>query len=219
MKAIVKRILSPLLQKASAHYLKKRRKYAYRGVSVWVEPTVFPPFITISTKLLLQFLDPMDLRGKKVLELGCGCGIISIVAAKNGAMVTATDINEVALEALRKNASDNGVSPDILHSDLFESLDGNSFDVIVINPPYYPKAPQSMAENAWFCGEDFEYFEKLFAQLPAFLAAQTYMILSDDCDLVRIQTIAAKNKIEFQLAQEKKVVTETNYIFRLLASE
>lgn len=220
MKAIIKRIISPLLQKASAQYLKKRRKYSYRGVSVWVEPTVFPPFLTISTKLLLQFMETLDLKNKKVLELGCGCGIISILAAKNGARVTAVDINQTAVDALRKNAFDNNVSIDILYSDLFANLNGKKFDFIIVNPPYYPKAPQSIGEKAWFCGENFEYFEHLFAQLPVFLPeSETYMILSEDCDVPRIKAIAQKNGIAFDLVQEKKVVAETNCIFEIFLAK
>ncbi|HMI07934.1 MAG TPA: methyltransferase [Flavobacterium sp.] len=217
MKALIKRIISPVLQKVSAFYLKKRRKYTYKNISVWVEPTVFPPFITISTKLLLQFIETLALKDKKFLELGCGCGIISILAAQKGAAVTATDINVIALEALEKNASSNTVSIEIVHSDLFENLAEKSFDVMVINPPYYPKTPHSVAENAWFCGENFEYFEALFAQLPKFTTSENeiYMILSENCELQKIKAIALKNEMAFELVLEKKVASETNYIFRI----
>jgi len=100
---------------------------------------------------------------------------------------------------------------------LFENLKGKSFDVIIINPPYYPKNPNSIGENAWFCGENFEYFEKLFSQLPDFITTENkiYMILSEDCELERIKAIALKNKITFELVMEKKVIAEKNYIFKL----
>lgn len=218
MRAIIKKILSPFLQKAQAAYLTKPRKYTYKDISVMVEPTVFPPFITISTKLLLEFIEPMDLKGKKFLELGCGCGIISILAAKKGAAVTATDINEVALSALEKNAADNQVQMEIRHSDLFGNLLGQPFDCIIINPPYYPKSPTSIAENAWFCGENFEYFERLFQQLATYSNAETYMILSEDCQLDTIKAIALKHGMAFIVASEKKVAGERNYIFKIAAS-
>jgi release factor glutamine methyltransferase len=217
MKAIIKRILSPILQKSSAVYLNKRRKYTYKNISVWVEPTVFPPFITISTKLLLEFIDTLSLKDKTVLELGCGCGILSILAAQKGAAITATDINVVALSALHQNTIDNKVTMSILQSDLFEKLQGSTFDYIIINPPYYPKNPVSIAEKAWFCGENFEYFEKLFQQLPSYLNTTnaTYMILSEDCELEKIKAIALQNDIAFYLILEKKVAMESNYIFEL----
>ncbi|GEP49663.1 hypothetical protein FNO01nite_03350 [Flavobacterium noncentrifugens] len=218
MKAIIKRIISPLLQRASRVYLAKARRYSYKNISVLVEPTVFPPFITISTKLLLEFVETLPLKGKTFLELGCGCGIISILAAQKGATATATDINQIALDALQKNAAENGVSLEILHSDLFDNLVNRTFDFIVINPPYYTKAPKNIGENAWFCGENFEYFENLFRQLPDFLHPEnaTYMILSEDCEIEKIKAIALKNEMAFEWISEQKVLAEKNFIFRIV---
>lgn len=218
MKAIIKRIISPLLQRASSVYLAKARRYSYQNISVLVEPTVFPPFLTISTKLLLEFVETLPLKGKTFLELGCGCGIISILASQKNALVTSTDINDIALNALPKNAAENGVSLEILYSDLFENLGNRAFDFIVINPPYYPKTPKTIAENAWFCGENFEYFEKLFIQLPFFLHSKSaiYMILSEDCEIEKIKAIALTNEMAFELVSEQKVLAEKNFIFRIV---
>lgn len=217
MKKLIKKITSPFLKKASAIYLSKPRKYKYKDLSVWVEPSVFPPFITISTKLLLEFIETLPLKEKSFLELGCGCGIISILAAKKGAGVTATDINTVALHALEKNAKKNQVSLTILSSDLFQNLQNKTFDYIIINPPYYPKDPDSMAEKAWFCGENFEYFEKLFYQLPDFITKtnEVYMILSEDCKTDIIFAIAEKNNLSVKCILEKTVFKEINYIYKI----
>ena len=199
-------------------YLSKRRKYRYKDVWVWVEPTVFPPFITISTKLLLEFIETLPLKGKTLLELGCGCGIISVWAAKKEAIVTATDINEIALKSLKENAAENNVLLSILASDLFENLNGKTFDFIIINPPYYSKNPTNIAENAWFCGENFEYFERLFMSLPNFSNTlnKIYMILSEDCELEKIKSIALKNDMALKLVLEKTVAGEKNYIFSIV---
>jgi len=206
-----------LLQKASAYYLLKPRKYKYKDIWVWVEPTVFPPFLTISTKILLEFSETLSLEGKTFLELGCGCGIISIYSAKNGALVTATDINPIALDALTKNATRNEVALEIIESNLFDELQTKTFDFIFINPPYYPKEPKSVAEMAWFCGEGFEYFEKLFLQLPKFSSHNNkiYMILSEDCQLEKIKAIALKNDMAFELVFEKKVLGEAHFLYQL----
>jgi predicted nicotinamide N-methyase len=50
-----------------------------------------------------------DLKGLRVVELGCGLGLPSLVAAARGANVTATDWAEDAVELLRKNATRNGL--------------------------------------------------------------------------------------------------------------
>ncbi len=220
MRSTIKKILDPFIKKIHAFWLKKPRRYSYKNTHVTVVPGVFPPFLTFSTKILLDFVDGIPLKGKTFLELGCGCGIISIVAAKKGAWVTASDINETALEMLRKNAGENYVALEIVYSDLFENLTGKAFDYIFINPPYYPREPKNVAENAWYCGENFDYFEKLFPQLAWFINPGNcvYMILSQDCDLRKIESIAAKSRIHFGLALEKKTAGERNFIFRLTVS-
>ena len=48
-----------------------------------------------------------DVRGLKVVELGCGLGVPSLVAAAGGAQVTATDWAHEAIELLRENAARN----------------------------------------------------------------------------------------------------------------
>jgi len=50
-----------------------------------------------------------DVRGLKVVELGCGLGVPSLVAAAGGAQVTATDWANEAIELLRENAARNGL--------------------------------------------------------------------------------------------------------------
>jgi predicted nicotinamide N-methyase len=51
-----------------------------------------------------------DVDGLRVVELGCGLGVPSLVAAARGAEVTATDWSEDAIELLRANAERNGLS-------------------------------------------------------------------------------------------------------------
>ena len=139
------------------------------------------------------------------------------MAAKKGANVTASDVNQIALDFLKKNASKNNLKLKIIHSDLFDNLKNQAFDYIIINPPYYPKKAKNIKEQAWFCGENFEYFEKLFRQLPNYLSAENhcFMILSQDCEIEKIKAIALKNAIAFELVSERKRLVETNYIFKI----
>jgi ubiquinone/menaquinone biosynthesis C-methylase UbiE len=50
-----------------------------------------------------------DVRGKKILELGCGAGEASVYFAKKGAEVVATDISSGMLEVVKKVADKHGV--------------------------------------------------------------------------------------------------------------
>src|SRR6185436_6799030 len=107
-----------------------------------------------STHMLLKYLKKLPLEKKLFLELGCGSGLISIYAAKKGAMVTATDINETALLFLAKNSRFNNTALRIIKSDLFHDISEQAFDIIAINPPYYKKQPLSARDYAWHCGEN-----------------------------------------------------------------
>ena len=72
-----------------------------------------------------------------VLEVGCGSGFLSIVAAKLGGKVTSADINPIAAAAAKQNALQNKASLKVLISNLFSNITGK-FDLIIFNPPYLP---------------------------------------------------------------------------------
>jgi ribosomal protein L11 methyltransferase len=64
-----------------------------------------------TTALCLTWLDGAVLTGRRVLDYGCGSGILAIAAARLGAAdVTAVDHDPQALEATRDNATKNGVA-------------------------------------------------------------------------------------------------------------
>jgi predicted nicotinamide N-methyase len=58
---------------------------------------------------LARELDAMELRGLRVVELGCGLAVPSIAAARAGADVLATDSDAEALELVAENAQANDV--------------------------------------------------------------------------------------------------------------
>lgn len=217
MRDFIKKITHPFLRRWAKFYFSKPRKYRYKDIDGIVLPDVFHPQLTLSTNILLNYLWNKNLVKKSFLELGCGTGLITTLAAKKGANTLATDINPKALENATLNAKRNGVSIATLFSNLFDKIPPQVFDYVVINPPYYPKAPQNDAERAWFCGENFEYFIKLFAQLNAYLntESQVFMILSEDCKLEHIQSIAKQERFQFQEVHRIRKMKEWNFIFRI----
>ena len=58
---------------------------------------------------LARAVASLDLEGKRVLELGCGLALPSIVAARGGARVLATDWSPDALAFARRNGRRNGL--------------------------------------------------------------------------------------------------------------
>ena len=68
----------------------------------------------------------IDLPGRRVIELGCGLGLPSILAARLGAQVTATDFHPETGEWLLHNAALNNVALDYAQLDWNVFLDGRS---------------------------------------------------------------------------------------------
>ncbi len=217
MRITIKRLLGPCLKFGAKLYFSKPRRYNFKNIKGVVQPGVFYPHLTISTKVLLKQLDLLDLKNMSFLELGSGSGIISVLAAKKGAKVLSTDINTNAIENTIINAKRNQVEIETLESDLFDKIDNQIFDWIVINPPYYPKAPASVEERAWFCGKDFEYFKKLFQQIHAYFGdkSSVWMILSEDCEMDKIANLALEHELNMQQIHYEKVWGEGNSIFQL----
>ncbi|MEM4713453.1 MAG: class I SAM-dependent methyltransferase [Candidatus Bathyarchaeia archaeon] len=98
------------------------------------------------------------LEGERVLDMGTGCGILGIIAAKKALQVVAIDINPAAVRCAKENAKLNGVADTMLfiQGDLFTPLKAEEkFDLILFNAPYLPTEPfegKTLIERAWVGG-------------------------------------------------------------------
>jgi release factor glutamine methyltransferase len=217
MKAALKHIVAHTYKPLLIKYLSKTRMYKWGGIKLEIPPQVFHPGFFFSTQLLLQYINRLPLQNKNLLELGAGSGLIAMYAAKQGAVVTATDINPIAIKYLHSNSVQNNVSLEIIRSDLFTDIPNHSFDIIAINPPYYKKQPVTLQDFAWFCGENGQYFSGLFSQLAGYIhdKTETIMVLCDGCDIAMIETAAARNGFELQLVLTKQNMLEKNFIYKI----
>lgn len=221
MKAALRHIVAHTYKPLLIKYLSKIRIYKYEDIQLEISPHVFHPGFFFSTKLLLKYIKQLPLRGQRFLEPGCGSGLISIYAAGKGAIVTATDINPVAIEFLQKNSRMNQVGLTIIHSDLFRNIPIQQFDIIAINPPYYKKQPQTFRDYAWHCGENGEYFETLFNELKNYIhrGSEVYMVLFDGCDIEMIENLAAENEFNLHCVLTHENLLEKNSIFKIERSK
>src|SRR5687767_8536082 len=151
-RSLTKRLVSKVLVPATKKYLEKDREVKFMNMKLYVPSGVFHPSLFFSTKTMCQFLADLDLKNKQVLEVGCGSGAISIYAAKLGAQVVCCDINPLAVKTTQQNAEKNLVNIPVIESDLFASIPEKKFDIILNNPPYYPKDPTNPEEKAWYAG-------------------------------------------------------------------
>ena len=87
------------------------------------------------TEVLLDSL-PETVNGA-VLDMGCGWGVIGVAVGKHwgATQITMADINQRACDLSRKNAQANGVKAVVIESDGYEKVLGNTYDLILQNPP------------------------------------------------------------------------------------
>jgi release factor glutamine methyltransferase len=220
-KSILKSLAFRILYPTSEKYLSKERSYNYKGTTVTVFPGVFHPGFFYSTKLLLKYFEDIDLRKKYILELGAGTGLISIFTANKGGYVTASDISLTAVYNIEKNVKMTNANVEVVHSDLFDDIPPRRYDYIIINPPYYKKSPTSEKEFAWFGGDDFQYFRKLFSQLGnnSYENTKVIMVLSDEADLNMIKSIAGEFNFILKELVHKKTWGENHFIFDVKSTE
>ena len=103
-----------LPEKPDFAYFEKIRKRRYL-----LEPFIF------------KFSDFADMKGKKVLEVGCGIGIDGVEISASGAEYTGVDASEKSLELARRIFSFKNLAGNFLLADAENlPLPDNSFDIV-----------------------------------------------------------------------------------------
>ncbi len=115
-----------------------------------VPPGVYAP--RSDTALLAEHLP----RADRVLELCTGTGALALTAAARGARrVVAVDRCPRAVLAARVNARLNALDVEVRRGDLFGALaPGETFDLILANPPYLPAPEVERPDPRWDAGAD-----------------------------------------------------------------
>jgi len=150
----------------------------FMGLEFHVEPGVLipRPDTEILCEEALRRLKP----GARVLDIGTGSGALAISIAKLGrdVHVTAVDISDTALAIAKGNAERNGAEVRFVKSDCFSALAGETFDLIVSNPPYIDRfdmtglMPEVLQEPelALFGGEDgLDFYRRISREAGVYL--------------------------------------------------
>lgn len=89
-----------------------------------------------ASSLMLMHAVPRE--GDRLLDLGCGNGVLAALLLSGGNLVSATltDSNALALETARKTLELNDLEGQVIASDSGDSLPDRGFDLILCNPPY-----------------------------------------------------------------------------------
>jgi release factor glutamine methyltransferase len=123
-----------------------------RGLPFIVTPSVFNPRVPRSGEFLVSRIDAVSVPAHaEVLDMGTGCGVGAVIAARYARRVVAVDINPAAVRCARLNALLNNVEHriELRTGDLFAPVAGELFDLVLFNPPFLRGAPRDDRDRAW----------------------------------------------------------------------
>lgn len=92
--------------------------------------------IDFGTKLLLEtFLENTKENNQRILDVGCGYGILGIVISKvNDSFSVLIDVNKRCLHLSKRNVDLNKCNCEVIMSDCYENIK-DVFDIVITNPP------------------------------------------------------------------------------------
>lgn len=147
------------------------------NLKIQVNKNVFSPKHAKGYKFFIPLLP--DPKGKRILEIGSGHGIVSCYLASKGAeLVLATDINPKAVKNTKINAKLNNLSNlQTKESDVFSNIKSNKkFDIIFWNTPWV-NVPKSYKKEMVL--EDYGMFDIEYKAISKFiLEGKNYLSLS-----------------------------------------
>jgi len=209
----------------SYHLILKRRDIRVTraaGFRLTVRPTVFHPRYFISSERFAEFIGTLDLRGKHVVDIGTGSGILALAAARAGAEnVLATDINPNAALSANENARANGLGGRVtgLCTNLLAAVAPRPlFDVILSSPPKHAGEPRNLADRGWHAGPQYRDVAALFEQARQRLkpGGRLYVMVSSDTDLDLFSSLIEKAGFRARQVAEYSLVIESLIIYELL---
>jgi release factor glutamine methyltransferase len=154
-----------------------RRPYdiSYRGKTITIFPGVFSPKYDWSSKFAVDCLP--SLAGKSFLEIGAGCGIVSVFAAASGAsLVVAADISPNSARNIRFNFDAHRLqNAHAIQGDLLAAI-SHKFDFIFFNAPYYAERPKDWLERA-VTDENYDTLKRFIADVKRCLAVGGIVML------------------------------------------
>ncbi len=182
----------------------------FYGLDFTVTPDVLIP--RPETELLVETAIEILREDAKFCEVGVGSGCIStaILHEIKTAEAVGLDISEAALNIARRNAAANKVAErlDLRMSDVFETLNGEKFDLIVSNPPYISREEMKTlqpevrdyepATALTDSADGISIIRKIIADAPQFLNEKGFLLL----EIGHLQSAEVKGMFEKTMWRE-----------------
>jgi len=198
---------------------KDTKRILFNGCTFLVSQKVYEP--AEDTFLLAENLVVNE--DDVVLDVGTGCGILGVLAAKKAKKVVATDINPYAVSCAQMNARQNGVlaKMDIRQGSLFEPIKKNEkFDVIIFNAPYLPTSEsekKSWIGKAWAGGQSGrDIIEPFMSEVSKYLKkkGRIFLVQSSLSEIDKTIQRFKESGLDAKIVAEKKFPFETIVVLK-----
>ena len=163
--------------------------------------------------LMVGAIPTGNLAGKNVLDLGTGSGVLGLYCALQGALVTLSDIDGIALQHAREAAKSLGVDLDTAKSDLFSNV-CETFDLVLFNPPYLPSVTvKDRAIDGGLMGAD--VIRRFLLELPNHLKKDgtALMLVSSMNDIPSL--VQEYSEFEFSSVAKRPLFFEELQVLRV----
>lgn len=205
------------------HVVRSRTTTRIDEMKLLIEPSVMHPKLFKSGKVFSDFLLTQNLKGKKILDMGTGSGILALTAARKGARVFASDINPAAVKCATENFRNNGFQSDIhlFSGHLFANVTESGYDIILFNPPYLEGNNGSTHQLALHGGEQLTLIKEFASQSISYLSpgGSLMLIVSTDSNVPLFLKIFRDQNYSHELLYRKTTLFETFYIYQFTPSK
>lgn len=203
---LVRRVARPVLERID-------------GVPLVSVPDVLNPVVFRSGELLARTVATSPLAepsANRALDMGTGTGVGAVFLARRGWRVLAVDINPEAVRCARVNTLLNHLEDrvEVRHGDLFAPVEGERFDLILFNPPFFRGEPSGLFDLAW---RGTDVMERFAAGLPRALApgGRALILLSTDGDAEGMLKALAANGLRVETAVRRDYGNEIMTIYHV----
>ena len=169
------------------------RAYMLRanGFDLTVLPSVFHPKWHFTSLFFARVCEGLLGREQTtVLDIGTGTGLAALSAARRATRVVATDINPAAVRCAKINTITNRMADkiEVYEGDMFAPVQGQTFDLIICNPPYFRGVPHTEAQLAYLGGPELERISRMARGAHAYLnrGGKLACVLGDAADVPAI---------------------------------